>query len=78
MSLTAEGLISSLYFATLPQVLQDFLKRQVGFVGPRLEGGQILTSSARLSLTARLTKSDTDWSVSAALSRKARCRSGSK
>ena len=42
MSLTAEGLISSLYLATLPQVFQDFLKRQVGFVGPGLEGGQIL------------------------------------
>ena len=42
ISLTAEGLSSSLYFATLPQIFQDFFKWEVGFGGPRLEGGQIL------------------------------------
>ena len=30
ISLTAEGLISSLYLATPPQIFQDFFKRQVG------------------------------------------------
>ena len=41
MYLKAEGLISSLYLATLPQIFQDFLKRQVRFMGPGLEGGQV-------------------------------------
>ena len=78
MSLTAEGLISSLYLATLPQIFQDVLKRQVGFVGPGLEGGQILHILGQTELYRAIDRSETDWSVSAALSRKARCRSGSK
>jgi hypothetical protein len=54
MSLTAEGLISSLYLATLPQVFQDFLKRQVGFVGPGLEGGQILHILGQTELNSQI------------------------
>lgn len=37
ISLTAEGLISNLYLATLLQIFQDFLKRQVRFEGALFE-----------------------------------------
>jgi hypothetical protein len=58
MSLTAEGLIRSLYLATLTQIFQDFLKRQVGLVLALLEGGQIFHIFSQTSFTARLTRSN--------------------
>lgn len=53
-------------------------KGRLGSVARASKAANSSASSARLSFTAALTNSDTDCSVSAALSRKARCRSGSK
>ena len=78
MSLTAAGLISNLYLATLLQIFQDFLKRQVRLQGAFLECRQIIRIFSQTQLYGLIHQIGKDWSVSAAFSRKARCRSGSK
>jgi hypothetical protein len=42
ISFAADGLMRSLNLATFPQILEDILECQIRFVGPFLEGSQVL------------------------------------